>query len=170
MSERSNREFVLVDADSDDGKAGVIMTKQDYDVLQNFTCALKTSETWGDFWAACTDATRSFIGIFLSIDEVEPRSSDLLSKLSEDVFILNDAEFPMPQMSDSEANGLGSQFLESFQLSVVRTEYGGKVCLYDVSRAREIVAAARKESVLLYRGNSEVGFVGNYGVTACVAR
>lgn len=122
------KQFVFLVWESDE--LGVFLTPEYFQLLMNFHFALEKAHTWGEFWGSFDSSTQDFLSLFMQYDQFEPKNSDLISEISDEMFIFGSQEFPVTQCAEQTTTAHGSLFPSNHLLRCLRTEYGESIDVY----------------------------------------
>jgi hypothetical protein len=114
---------------------GFFIEASRYDFSERFLEARASAGTWREFLGHFSADEVEFLECFMESDEVQPLPDDLLDSLSEDVWILFDGEFPIPQFAEetyATLQGLSLKQVGKFE--IIKTEYGAPIGIYETSR------------------------------------
>lgn len=103
---------------------GIFITRKRMDMLIKFKYLKNNIKNWGDFWTLCDPFMKEYLGMFMRCDEVKPKSKDSLIFLHDDLFILNDNDFPIIQLAEETTKDIHNKFYETCDYSIEYTEYG----------------------------------------------
>lgn len=122
-------EFVFVWWPDDDH--GVILSRTYHTLVDRFHAARRTAQTWGRFVEMLGDGA-SYLEDFMQGDETKPHDIDRLEDLG-GIWVLEDAEFPLPQCAQESFQFYGRYFPECNGELTLNTEYGMPLRLYPKS-------------------------------------
>ena len=121
------------------GNGGFFLDEEKFIFLIKFVDARKTALTWGEFLECFQAHEIAFMMDFTQGDEVKPELSDSLCSLVDDVYLLSDDEFPLPQLADWTYSTLKELSLTQIgEFDIIMTEYGEPIGLYDSNRIIEL--------------------------------
>ncbi|WP_346838416.1 hypothetical protein [Microbulbifer sp. SAOS-129_SWC] len=144
-------------------KCGVFLTQDQYDFVLCFYRAREEGATWGTLLSELGKFGREFIAPFLASMDLEPKDTDLIESLRDEVFILSDYEFPLTQCAEKTTTLLSEIMPIELVCNTVRTEYGNYVNFYSVANLAEIVEYFSGKKIDIDIRKSEIGcYICNY--------
>jgi len=112
-----------------DSEYGVVLSRDDYRLVDRFHLARQTARTWDEFLEQFGEYTH-WLDDFMQFDETKPRGEDLLADLEDSLWVLGNDEFPLTQCVEESFGHYGSLFPECDDAVTIRTEYGMPLRLY----------------------------------------
>lgn len=91
----------------------------------------------------------AFVKIFTQCDERRAKDADLLEHLVEDVFALNDEEFPITQCVEETHTLFGVHFPVAAAFPKMKTEYGRSYHVYPKAKFVELAEHFEKSGLVL---------------------
>lgn len=92
-----------------DSEYGVVLSRDDYRLVDRFHLARQTAHTWDEFLEQFGDYTH-WLDDFMQFDETKPRGEDLLADLEDSLWVLGNDEFPLTQCVEESFGHYGSLF------------------------------------------------------------
>lgn len=140
------KELVFVSSDS----IGAFLTRYHFQLVVNYKIARENAKTWGDFKTIIGRANfTQFYEVFLLGDSYEPSDGDILDEIAEDVWLLNDSEFPATQCAE-ETTGLVRDYIPHiYRLERLTTEYGHFIDFYSVDEIENIKAVLQDQGMIV---------------------
>lgn len=117
------------------------------DMLIKFKYLKNNIKSWGDFWTLCDPCMKEYLELFMQSDEVKPKSKSSLKLLHEDLFILNDKEFPLVQFIEETSKDIHHKFYETCDFFIEYTEYGEAIDVIPLTELEGMRALGHDEGV-----------------------
>ena len=140
---KQSDEFILIRV----GDFAGFVTRYHFQMAINYKYALGNADTWRDFRLICGPDLCNYMSVFLEWDEREPRDTDLISHLREDIWVLNDPDFPLLQFLEETTTFHGKKFALEDPALRVETEWGNHVDLYSLESAENLLSHAREKGL-----------------------
>ncbi|WP_226597027.1 hypothetical protein [Marinobacter nauticus] len=155
------KELVFVSSDG----VGAFLTRYHFQLLVNYKIARENAKTWGDFKTIIGRANfTQFYEVFLLSDSYEPSDGDVLDEIAEDVWLLNDSEFPATQCAEETTSLVGDYIPLIYRLDRLTTEYGRFIDFYSVDEIENIKAVLQAQGMMVEVCNLPFSFdVRDYG-------
>jgi len=139
------KEFVLIKV----GSFTAFVTRYQFQMATNYFYAMDNAETWGDFKAICGPNFCEYSSVFLENDTYKPSDGDLLSDIKEDVWILDDADFPIEQFLQETTMNHGENFPTELRARTVQAESGCDIDLYPSGETASLLRKLREEGIVV---------------------
>jgi hypothetical protein len=113
---------------------GVFLTRSRYEFLNKFERAKASAGNWHEFLGWFNAEELSYLQSFMEPDEVQPLPGQPLLDQINDVFVLGDAEFPLPQLASETHEEL--LMLPAWRVDaewVLVTEFGSPIGIFSVA-------------------------------------
>lgn len=121
------------------GINGIFLREAHYDFFVRFINALEIAITWGDFLNSLQKNEKDFIKPFTESDEIQISQFDYIDSIIDEIFILNDYEFPLIQLAEeaySEINGIN--FSSTCPVEESFTDYDKPIGFFETKYINEL--------------------------------
>lgn len=125
------------------------VTRHHFQIMVNFFFAREHAKTWSDFWCIGGPILREYCKAFIAADEYRPNDNDLLADISDDVWILNDCEFPGVQCAEETTSRYGDLFPTQYRIGAIHTEYGHRIDLYSNENNEQLLDVTKSLGIEL---------------------